>query len=39
MARVVRFHQVGGPEVLRVEEVDVPPPGTGEVQFNIKRWA
>ena len=36
MARVVRFHQVGGPEVLRVEEVDVPPPGKGEVQISIK---
>ncbi len=36
MARVVRFHQVGGPEVLRVEEVEVPPPGKGEVQINIK---
>ena len=36
MTRVVRFHQVGGPEVLRVEEVEVPPPGKGEVQINIK---
>jgi NADPH:quinone reductase-like Zn-dependent oxidoreductase len=36
MARVVRFHQVGGPEVLRVEEVEVPPPGNGEVQIRIK---
>jgi NADPH:quinone reductase-like Zn-dependent oxidoreductase len=36
MARVVRFHQVGGPEVLRLEEVEVPPPGKGEVQISIK---
>jgi NADPH:quinone reductase-like Zn-dependent oxidoreductase len=36
MARVVRFHQVGGPEVLRVEEIQVPPPGKGEVQISIK---
>ena len=36
MARVVRFHQVGGPEVLRLEEVEVPPPGEGEVQISIK---
>jgi NADPH:quinone reductase-like Zn-dependent oxidoreductase len=36
MARVVRFHQLGGPEVLRVEDVDVPPPGQGEVQISIK---
>src|SRR3954470_19933035 len=36
MARVVRFHQIGGPEVLRVEEVEVPPPGNGEVQIRIR---
>src|SRR5262245_46123964 len=36
MARVVRFHQTGGPEVLRVEEIEVPPPGKGEVQISIK---
>src|SRR5438876_1151828 len=36
MARVVRFHQLGGPEVLRVEEVEVPPPGAGEVQISVK---
>jgi NADPH:quinone reductase-like Zn-dependent oxidoreductase len=36
MARVVRFHQVGDPEVLRVEEVEIPPPGKGEVQIRIK---
>jgi NADPH:quinone reductase-like Zn-dependent oxidoreductase len=36
MARVVRFHEVGGPEVLKIEQLDVPPPGKGEVQINIK---
>src|SRR5947209_9882242 len=36
MARVVRFHQTGGPEVLRIEEVEVPAPGKGEVQINVK---
>ncbi|KAI3592089.1 Quinone oxidoreductase [Cupriavidus sp. U2] len=36
MARVVRFHQHGGPEVLRIEHVDVPPPGPGEVQIRVK---
>jgi hypothetical protein len=30
LARIVRFHQIGGAEVLRVEEVEVPPPGKGE---------
>jgi NADPH:quinone reductase-like Zn-dependent oxidoreductase len=36
MARVVRFHQTAGPEVLRVEEIEVPPPRKGEVQISIK---
>src|SRR3954451_3643608 len=36
MARVVRFHETGGPEVLKVEQLDVPPPGKGEVQIRIQ---
>ncbi len=36
MARVVRFHKVGGPEVLQIEDIEVPPPGKGEVQISIK---
>src|SRR5262249_36658743 len=36
MARVVRFHKTGGPEVLKIEHVDVPPPGKGEVQIHVK---
>ncbi|MCT7376868.1 zinc-dependent alcohol dehydrogenase family protein [Chelativorans salis] len=36
MARVVRIHEHGGPEVLRIEHVDVPGPGRGEVQIRVK---
>ncbi|TIV63055.1 MAG: NADPH:quinone reductase, partial [Mesorhizobium sp.] len=36
MARVVRFHARGGPEVLRIEDVEVPPPGPGEVRIRVK---
>ncbi|WZO98467.1 zinc-dependent alcohol dehydrogenase family protein [Isosphaeraceae bacterium EP7] len=36
MARVVRFHQTGGPEVLKIEDLEVRPPGKGEVQINVK---
>ncbi|HJU21389.1 MAG TPA: quinone oxidoreductase [Casimicrobiaceae bacterium] len=32
MAQAIRFHQTGGPEVLRLETVDVAPPGPGEVR-------
>ena len=34
MARVVRFHKTGGPEVLRLEEVDLPLPSADEVQIH-----
>lgn len=36
MARVVRFHELGGPEVLRIENVDMPAPARGEVQIRVK---
>lgn len=32
MARAIRIHETGGPEVMRLEEVEVPPPADGEVQ-------
>jgi NADPH:quinone reductase-like Zn-dependent oxidoreductase len=35
MARVVRFHETGGPEVLKIEELDVHPPSAGEIQIRI----
>lgn len=36
MARIVRFHRHGGPEVLSIEEIDVAPPGPGEVRIQTK---
>ena len=36
MARIVRFHQTGGPEVLKIENADIPPPGPGEVRIAVK---
>jgi NADPH2:quinone reductase len=30
--RAIRIHQTGGPEVLRIEEVELPPPGKGEIR-------
>jgi len=36
MAKIVRFHQTGGPEVLRIEEVPSSPPGDGEVRIAVK---
>lgn len=36
MPRIVRFHKIGGPEVLQIENVDVPPPAEGEVRIKVK---
>ena len=36
MARVVRFHRIGGPDVLQIDSIDVPLPGPGEVRINVK---
>jgi NADPH2:quinone reductase len=33
MAKAVRFHETGGPEVLRLEGVDVGAPGPGQVRL------
>jgi NADPH:quinone reductase len=33
MAQVVRFHQAGGPEVLKLEEMPVGEPGSGQVRL------
>ena len=33
MARVVRIHETGGPDVLQVEEAPIPGPGPGEVRL------
>ncbi|MBD9516876.1 zinc-dependent alcohol dehydrogenase family protein [Pseudomonas sp. PDM22] len=34
--RAVRFHQIGGPEVLRLEPVEVRQPGADEVSIRVK---
>jgi NADPH:quinone reductase-like Zn-dependent oxidoreductase len=36
MPRVVRFHQLGGPENLRIEEVPQQQPGKGEVRLKVQ---
>jgi len=33
MVKAVRVHRPGGPEVLQVEDIDLAPPGPGEVQI------
>jgi NADPH:quinone reductase-like Zn-dependent oxidoreductase len=33
--KAVRFHEFGGPEVLRYEDVEVPTPGAGQVRIRV----
>ncbi|QCR44906.1 NADPH:quinone reductase [Curtobacterium sp. SGAir0471] len=33
--QAIRFHEVGGPEVLRIEDVERPEPGVGEVLVQV----
>ena len=33
--KTVRFHQYGGPDVLRYEDADLPVPGAGEVRLRV----
>jgi NADPH:quinone reductase-like Zn-dependent oxidoreductase len=36
MPKVVRFHETGGPEVLKFEDVPLPQPGDGEVRLKVQ---
>jgi len=36
MAKVIRVHELGGPEVLRIEDLDVGDPGPGEVRIKVE---
>lgn len=36
MSRVVRFHKVGGPEVLQIEDLTVGAPGPGEIRVRVE---
>lgn len=33
--KAVRFHEVGGPEVLRIEEIEQPAPAAGQVRLRV----
>ena len=37
--KAVRIHEYGGPEVLRLEDIDVPKPRANEVQLRVKACA
>jgi NADPH:quinone reductase-like Zn-dependent oxidoreductase len=34
--KIVRFHEVGGPEVLQLDELPLPEPEAGEVRLRVK---
>ena len=33
--KAMRFHEFGGPEVLRYEDVEQPTPGAGQVRIRV----
>jgi NADPH2:quinone reductase len=34
--KAIRFHEIGGPEVLRYEDADEPAPASGEVRIRVR---
>lgn len=34
--KIVQFHEIGGPEVLRLESLPLPEPGPGEVRLRVR---
>lgn len=36
MARIVRIHEYGDASVLKLEDIDVPPPAANEVQISVR---
>jgi NADPH:quinone reductase-like Zn-dependent oxidoreductase len=36
MTKVVRFHELGGPDVLRIEDLEIGNPGPGEVRIRVE---
>lgn len=38
MPRIVRFHEYGDASVLKIEDLDVPPPDADEVQIEVKSF-
>lgn len=36
MPKIVRFHHIGGPEVLKLEEIPLAQPGKGEVRIKVE---
>ncbi len=36
MPRIVRFHEIGGPEVLKLEELTLEEPGAGEIRLKVE---
>ncbi len=36
MSQVVRIHEYGSADVLRIDDIDVPAPAADEVQIRVK---
>jgi NADPH:quinone reductase len=38
MTRVIRFHKLGGPKVLQIDDVDIGRPGPGELRLRVQAF-
>jgi len=38
MVKIVRFHELGGADVLKIEEMPLPEPGKGEARLRVKAF-
>lgn len=36
MVKAIRIHELGGPEVLRIDDIDIGHPGAGEVRIRVE---
>jgi len=39
MAKIVRFHETGGADVLKVEQLPLTEPGEGEVRLKVEAFS
>jgi len=39
MSKIIRFHEIGGPEVLRIEDLPLAEPGEGEIRLKVEAFS
>ena len=39
MSKIIRFHEIGGTEVLRIEDLPLAEPGEGEIRLKVEAFS